>query len=150
MKLQSYIRALLESSSTTFGERLSQWLWAEEQFSIIDKFQCGWNDGGCNILADALIEYFGGAAERVAIFGSSDRGDRGQPQHVLVRVGGEYIDADGSQSARSLLDKMSELEGVENGVIRAYPEYTSDSIPTDKQASSELSQRIRAEFGDPA
>jgi 8-oxo-dGTP pyrophosphatase MutT (NUDIX family)/GNAT superfamily N-acetyltransferase len=63
--------------------------------------------GGCYLLADALTRHLGPGAEMVGI-GSS----RNPMEHVVVKVGPHYLDADGLHSEKQMLHKMKTVEGL--------------------------------------
>jgi hypothetical protein len=68
---------------------------------------CGWNDGGCRILADALVQWLGVPARHGAI-----ASDYSPVAHVLVRWGPYALDADGLSPERALVRRWRDLELV--------------------------------------
>ena len=66
-------------------------------------------------MARAFKSWVGPTAELVAV--ASQRND---VEHVVVRVGDMYFDADGAQPKRALLDKMTNLERVPGPYLTAF------------------------------
>lgn len=82
-------------------------LQAPVMWSLLEPFECGWLDGGCLPLAQALIVWLGSEAELWTV-----RDGSGRAQHVLARLGDWYLDGDGISSATVLLSRWRRLERI--------------------------------------
>jgi hypothetical protein len=60
-----------------------------------------WSSGGCWSLAEALRRRIGG--DLFAVYGRAQWQTHGIPQHVVLRYGSRFLDADGWQSESKLL-----------------------------------------------
>lgn len=124
-----------------FSRRLRKHLWRNDTLRMLpdDGYAYGWNDGGCLVLADALVLLLAPAAEIVPIVVDGSRvGD-----HYVTRVGCWYIDAGGAAFGQDLLDRWerTELLGGQQAGWSTMEKVTIDP-GTDRNA--ELSARIAA------
>lgn len=110
---------------------------------------CGFFDGGCLLLADALVEWGAGCIQLAAIvrerFG-------GSIDHWVVKfdLAGEtvYLDANGVQDAPKLLRYWSTEELHERVMLVASPVYDEHSeIPRDLDFSRRLAGEILVALG---
>ena len=96
------------------GQRspLRAFLFEEPQFALLEPLGCGWGDGGCAILADALAAWLGPYRARLAMVADA----RGAVQHVAVRTAGDMVvDADGPVH----LDDVCDLTSVTGAPIKS-------------------------------
>ena len=106
-------------------------LQSDEGYGIIDQHGGGdtWTAGSCYPLARALVERLGG--ELWGVYSSDDYGAAGQvPQHVVVRKGDLFFDADGPQTRDRLLRRWTtELYGAQRDAYenaREWQDMTGD------------------------
>jgi hypothetical protein len=102
------------SSSRQAGAALHHAIWTDEAIDLLP--DAGWNDGGCGILANALVAWVGeDMAERWAVVSSGD----GVAHHVVCRVGDWYLDADGASTAPELLARWRPVFGSDGSRLLA-------------------------------
>jgi hypothetical protein len=63
----------------------------------------GWTTGGCWLLAEALRRWIGPRAQMVVLTGGRAEDWSLHPEHVLVRVGGWYLDGLGARTRAEVL-----------------------------------------------
>jgi hypothetical protein len=85
---------------------------------IVERYGCGWFDGGCFIFARALQLWLGG---RLAVLVRQELWDEQVFDHVILRVEHTpdsreplYIDADGVATRSALLERWQTREGLTN------------------------------------
>jgi hypothetical protein len=83
---------------------------------IVDRYGCGWFDGGCFIFARALQLWLGGC---LAVLVRQELLDEQAFDHVILRVENIpdcrdtlYIDADGVATRNALLERWRSREGL--------------------------------------
>ena len=76
---------------------------------IISKEDCGWMDGGCFSLATAFKMWLGSHAQLEGVV----REKNDTLDHVVVKVGEVYLDADGVATKEDLLGKIRVIELVD-------------------------------------
>lgn len=103
----------------------------------------GFQDGGCNIFAEALVGWSDGLLGLAAVHVAGDR----QAQHVVARLGRVFLDSDGAATAGDLLNKMRVLEHVATPELHGWREGALGEIPRDPAASARLAARLRQEAG---
>jgi hypothetical protein len=119
---------------------------------IIERYGCGWFDGGCYIFARALQLWLGGC---FAVLVREELLSEQAFDHVVLRVGNLaealYIDADGSATRSELLARWQNRERLPDVQLEDPAERTrfvgqlrNDSL------SIWLAQQLRRKFGDPA
>lgn len=64
-------------------------LWSRQGMALLSEGECGWMDGGCVILADALVALLAPDALRITFI--SDSG----PEHCVCSFAGWWMDASG-------------------------------------------------------
>jgi hypothetical protein len=90
------------------GCKLRRVLYGAEVFGLLNDLDCGWLDGGCLILAEALHQVLGG--ELVMVVNAAD--PDWPPQHAAVLWDGWLWDGDGATRRRTFLHRWKYLEGV--------------------------------------
>jgi hypothetical protein len=75
-------------------------------------------DGGCYAMAMGLKNVYGG--ELITLEGSTRTSDHVQGQHVLLKKGDRYIDADGVSSEQEILNRWQKEEGIIDPALRPY------------------------------
>jgi len=117
-------------------------------FQLLAPWQCGWLDGGCHILADAVQMWLGAAA--TTLWGVS----HGQhlPDHIVVQCGGWYLDGDGVSSKRALLRRWRRVEHVPGATLFPYNAAAGErsGIPRDRETSACLAQLLGRRWAGPA
>jgi hypothetical protein len=85
---------------------------------IVERYGCGWFDGGCFIFARALQLWLGGS---LAVLVRQELLDEEAFDHVVLRVANSrdceetlYIDADGVATRSALLERWQTREGLTN------------------------------------
>ena len=76
-----------------------------------------WLEGGCGIFARAIQKAVKSAYGVDAGLYALRGGKQGLIQHILVRIGDCYYDADGRSTERELLDRWEYLELVEDSRV---------------------------------
>jgi hypothetical protein len=125
--------------------RLQRELWHGAAFGLLpglsDPWSCGWLDGYCCILAEALLLWVCAAGESVV--------SRVQPRlmllagegkefdHVVLRLAGRwYLDGDGVSSRRVLLLRWEMHEGLRAPRLRDFDELLLAAAGTPRNARS--------------
>jgi hypothetical protein len=128
---------------------------AEILTSIIDRYGCGWFDGGCFIFARALQLWLGGS---LAVLVRQELWNEQAFDHVILSVGDTpdfretlYIDADGVATRSALRERWRTRERLADiqledpaDVIRFVGHLHNDSL------SIWLAEQLRSRFGLPA
>jgi hypothetical protein len=127
---------------------------AEILTPVVDRYGCGWFDGGCFIFARALQLWLGGS---LVVLVRAQLLREQLFDHVVLRVetspdAGEplYVDADGVTTRSALLERWRTREGLTDiqledpaAVIRFVGHLHNDSL------SIWLAEQLRKKFGDP-
>ena len=102
--------------------------------------------GGCWVLAQALKEHLGPRAELWAV-----AQPWGRPEHVVVRVGNKYIDADGVHSLGTLLNKMRRVERMSRPELIPFKpaDATSYGIACPTEAVARVRRALQRALPDP-
>jgi hypothetical protein len=81
----------------SFSDRFTGLL-AEVEFVELNPFDT-WNEGGCAILAMAIVEWLGQGVRAVTVL------DNGDPLHIVAEIGwGPFLDGDGLTNDAGLAD----------------------------------------------
>jgi len=93
------------------GQSLRTLLNTPTAHSLLATFgQCGWTDGGCAILADALLTFLPGSMPVLVV---SENG----AEHVAVRWDGLIWDADGASMDRVMIKLWRTVEHIPSAVL---------------------------------
>jgi hypothetical protein len=100
------------TSPLVLGRHLHEFLYSPDIFALLDPHGCGWLDGGCRILADAVglwlaIDY------RAALVDVA-----GHAQHSFIMIDDWHIDGDGISRPDTFLRRWRDLEGVDGHVVK--------------------------------
>lgn len=131
-----------------FGKALRRFLNSGEPIALLPG--CGWVDGGCFILREALILWSNDELNPGATL--RRRGDRLYVDHgfawIDVGAGRVLVDGDGLQDEEGLRRKLEHLEGVRLPEVR-YARCTEHAvgIPVDVARSKALAELLRRRFG---
>lgn len=105
-------------TTAEIGRVVKHFVANNESYEILDANGGGtWSAGGCYLLAFALHKKF--KLPLYALFGSNRPNGMICNQHVVVKSGQFFIDADGTQAKQSLLRRWSKEEGF-SGIIVPY------------------------------
>ena len=130
-----------------FGRALRRYLQSAQALELLPG--CGWLDGGCLILRDALTHWSKGALRA----GASVRSHRSVTYvdhgFAWFEANGQRIllDGDGLQDAAGLRQKLERLEGIQPAGILFSDEALIVGILTDPKASRALADRLSRRFG---
>jgi ribosomal protein S18 acetylase RimI-like enzyme len=104
-------------SAQAIGKAVKRWCHSDQSFDVLAGMsggaqEGGWGDGGCWVLADAIVQGFGGElyAVRAHDIKGSERQGGDAIDHVLVAMGGGYIDQDGFISEKEFLQHWENAE----------------------------------------
>ncbi len=135
---------LVRADAVVLGRAVRRALWTDEALALLP-VGCGWNDGGCLLLADALCVLLGGDARLIAVVSGVDR----VAQHYVVRLPprhgpGWYLDADGAALYATLLRRWSEVERVRlPRLVPAANAVRHLDVPRDPQVSERIARWLR-------
>jgi hypothetical protein len=114
----------------------------EKACQILDDagLHCGFMDGGCWVLAEAMRRLWGGTL--YAAYRHS-----GLMDHVVLRLGEEqYLDADGLHTHDEMVKKMRDAERVPGRVaLDPFVERRAGEIPYCEDAVRRLEEYLRGE-----
>ena len=111
-------------------------IWSEDMISHLDG--CGWQDGGCFLLAEAISMWSGGKYKIFMLVNESSRCD-----HAVVRVSRNlYFDSDGLFTEKDILSKHKEYEGVHVVLRRYHDGFELRDVPRDPVVSKEIAGSI--------
>jgi hypothetical protein len=113
----------------------------EEPYRLLQRsgLECGFGDGGCRILAGALQRVLGG--DLYAVYR-----DSGVMDHVVLRLGEEYLDVDGLHSVEGVLANARTATAGGWGLTlgRFEAARADDSgIPYDEDVTAALAEYLR-------
>jgi hypothetical protein len=130
---------------TIDGKLLKRLMCSNEAFDILGDI-VSWNSGGCWILAEALRRFIGDQATIVAI-----ADDRCQHQHIVVKVGNLYYDADGESNEGRLLHRWMDYERLRNPRIVGFdPELAADlEIPCEEELVTQVYNLLNSRLKNP-
>lgn len=139
------------SPAYKFGHQLKKLLHRSDVFSLLSCYRCGWSDGGCLILLDALVEWSHGEIEPYVLFGTSSLWLEWTviPHHAVGYWEDWWIDADGFSRLKTLISRWENLEFLEN-ISLVHQDDTDISqtfIEGDEVISHSLAQLLESEFG---
>lgn len=103
-----------------FAACLKRAIGTKEAYAALDSGPGGtWTAGGCWTLAHAVAGLVDG--ELYALVTEAEDG-REIVQHVVVQVGGRYLDGDGLSSEERLLDRWNVDEGLSDAQLYPFTE----------------------------
>jgi len=126
-----------------FGQQLHRYLYRPECFASLDcpGFECGWRDGGCRVLAQALHLWLGAGALGLIV-----NGDAGAAGHVVYQVGRWLLDGDGVSTAPTLLRRWRTQEGVSRARLARFDPGSAAGIPTGAALEYSLAAQLQTRF----
>lgn len=123
------------AQAVKLGRCLKVALWTNAALGLLP--DCGWNDGGCAILAQAL-QRLGKVGDLTGVWQTGPwHGNFCNPalQHVVLQVGPYYLDGDGVSTGKVLLDRWRQRERLQGAYLRVFlpdwfqPKVTTAGIP---------------------
>ncbi len=118
-------------------------LYSEAACRWLPEGASSWCEGGCLVLAQALVAVVGGELAVVV-------DDRGLPQHVVVRIADDwYVDGDGVSTEETLVLRWRDVERVPGAMVdRFRPEAVAAAdIPSAGVRETEAFARYLLESG---
>lgn len=130
-----------KSELDLLSERLAGFLMRPSVFALLRPYACGWKDGGCVILAEAIVSWLGLPSSSVHALRD---GRYDHFQHALVIVGTRLaLDADGVSDPSWLCEHWQRTEFVHEPWIDRFDHAALRSdIPHDHALSAELARRL--------
>lgn len=93
-------------------------------------------DGGCLVMATALQAIKGG--DLYSVVGKTREQALPSANHVVLRVGNVYWDADGPSTEKALLRRWEKEEGLENPTLRPFKDGDVPGTCRDKKLINSL------------
>jgi hypothetical protein len=127
--------ARLVADPDGFGARLHDIMWHPDTVAFCDG-DYGWDDGGCLLLAEALMTVLDGAQLWAIVANGTT-----VAEHYLVRHGDWFVDAHGVQTAEQVLQSM-QTAVVQPILVPAAQATKHPDTPEDSGVSHQLAARI--------
>jgi hypothetical protein len=152
---------LSEAISDNFDRHLKRVFGRPEPYEILDSCEImgTFLAGACWIGAEVIARYLNEMGHDAQLYAVWDHGrayhdeDELSPepiqQHVVVKVGDQYVDSDGIHTAQQLLNKMIKYEGLVKPTLAPFNPKTAGEIITSKSAVNKLYKSLVATMGDP-
>lgn len=113
---------------------------------FLRRHDCGFQDGGCQIFAEALHIWSRGELRIAAVIASAKHNSA---QHIVaVTAGGVALDSDGAAAPAELLAKMRYFEGDLGFSLRSYALGSSADIPRDAAEAQRLAEKLLGMLGE--
>jgi hypothetical protein len=106
---------------------------------LIDEVGSGPLDGSCVALALALKEVIG-EGELYSVW------DKGIAQHTVLKIGNQYIDADGIRDESKFLKWQKDKEGYSSPTLRPFKNSDLPDSPRSKELVSKVVAYLNKEF----
>lgn len=137
--------ALFAGDIRAGSRRLRDALWTETMLNLLP--DCGWNDGGCLILADALtILATDMLCRPMAVVGRHGQSWHRIVHHALIEVTVDgrrwYVDGSGITDARALLHRWEHTEGLERPELLERSQSDVEDLPQDLPLSARIADRL--------
>jgi hypothetical protein len=132
---------ITRNEAKALARRLALALGQDEAYRLLGRagLDCGFADGGCRILAEAIRRVLGGRLYAVYR-------DSGVMDHVALRLGSVYLDADGVHTEKGLLNNCRRATaGRFTLSFGPFCNRRADDsgIPYDEQAAAALTEYLR-------
>ncbi len=116
---------------------------------FVDRFECGWRDGGCLIFASALHYWIGDRSD-IACLVRKEWEHEQTADHFVCRYGPYYIDSDGVFTRSQLISAWRRYSRVDAILLESphNPARVVDILQNDS-FSREIADRLRKRFGPP-
>ncbi len=125
-----------------FGKDLHRWVNSEEGgLPLLPPGYEDWETGGCGILAQALHRWIGPGSKKYAVMGG------GRMWHVVVHVGGCYLDGKGASTEKELLSRWKQKIGGE-AHLHPFRVKESGNIECPALAAKDLERALHNTFSD--
>ncbi len=122
------------------GRALRRLAYSNESYALLPDGT--WNAGGCWTLAAAFKSWAGPRAELVSVSST-----RNATEHVVVKVGDTYYDADGAQTRASLLRKMEKVERLPAPNLEPFHRSRAGDIKCSRSAVTKLERMLSKRLG---
>lgn len=140
-------------SAAKLGRAMRRVVKGKDIYAALSPWSCGPFDGGCLIVATALLRV-AGRGELVILMGkrhNAPEGTRVQPQHIMLYLGDRYLDADGSRTFSATRNCWLDREKIviESVVpLSEQGQRTSerDAFPFSEQAVEQIIEIIQTEI----
>lgn len=135
-------------SPRQLSNRLRSFLRQADILGLVkDELRCGWTNGGCNILAVAVYQWLIDAAWPKAIPELLQVEDAGDPEHVVVQLGGWIIDGRGVCRPETL-KRFLRAHFWQRPTLREYDPWDCDDagIPVNEEISELLALELSIAF----
>jgi len=142
-----YLPAVLSQGARGHRSPFRAFLYEPEIWALLEPYGCGWGDGGCAILAQAVCRWLNLSDEALRLVVD----DRGLVQHVVVVIGPLCIDGDGPVACEGFLRRYRSLENLEYLHFEPFDVSRLGVIPMYTGITARrLAQRLRQRFGSPS
>lgn len=122
------------------GRALRRVAYSNESYALLPDGT--WNAGGCWTLAAAFKRWAGPRAELVSV-----ASPRNATEHVVVKVGDAYYDADGAQTRDALLRKMERIERVPAPNLEPFRRSRAGEIKCPRDTVTKLEHLLSKRLG---
>lgn len=133
-----------EFTSYSFTEALK----SREAYEVLGDDLNSWTQGGCWVLAEAIKKWVGPRAALYCVRGIEwGRYEGGSvPHHVVARIGGYYLDADGIDlGSERIRDTWSRVERLSDLTVETFlPRYRKAALKLDIVCPPEAVKRVAA------
>lgn len=140
-------------STAKLGQAMRRVVKGKGMYAALSPWSCGPFDGGCLIVATALLRV-AGRGELVVLMGkrrNAPEGTRAKPQHVMLYLGDRYLDADGSRTFSATRNCWLDRERIIIESVVPLSEQRQrmserDAFPFSEQAVERIVEIIQAEI----
>lgn len=126
--------------ATYLGTRIAVVAASPEAYAVLSEHGLtSWQAGGCAILTEALVQLLG--AERYGLV----REYSGVVDHIVAKVDGYYLDADGAYTSHEMCEKHETLEGHRVTMKRLSGAVAIEGVFCSSEAVVELVELLEAQ-----
>ncbi len=136
----------LRDDAAGYGRALRRALWTDAALDLLPG-PYGWNDGGCGLLADALLSLVGDDGRLMAIVGNGTTIAQHFAVQVNLRHGDWYLDGSGATRFDTLLRRWERVEGIHGARLTPAANADGRQTPRDPAVSERIAQYIRDHVG---
>lgn len=109
------------------GSLITRAVGCEEGFALLSRYGLQtWTSGGCAVLAAALVEVLGAQPWTIVRLGRALAEQR--TEHVVAKLKGAYLDADGAYTGHGMLAKLEASDGVQGRLVHGLILARSDIV----------------------
>ncbi len=130
----------------SLGSKIKKAVRSKVGEEILDYYRMNlWTEGGCFALAHAIREEYGG--ELFALVDAQVRPKiKPYAQHVVVWFAPYYLDGDGAQTEKELLDRWDDILESDAELV-SLDDATTEEIRCDQNAIAEIRELLRKKIG---